>query len=577
MEARGKTIEQWFSMIQQGQLLLPRFQRHEAWRPSQIVGLLENVLRKPSLPIGALLVLEVGDKELFRSRPIVGAPEPQGRPQMHLLDGQQRMTALWRALTGNYEDLSLFVPLASTPTDDAADESADDVPEVRAEKRWLKKSKNHALMMPIWVDDDAEVLARGLVPIECLCPGQRGEERLKKYMSMVAADGDIQAILNLNTRIGDLRQRVAGYMVPFLSLPIGTGKETALDVFIKMNTSASPLTDYDIVVAQVEESLGQSLHDMVATLKQEVPALGRYGNAEDNILAVGALLNGQPALKKTYLDDDFGRRLGEVWPRLRNGFERGLEFLRLEGILGEKILPSEVAVYLVCALWADVPEHGYDHEGNARTLIRKALWRACFTDRYAKTATTRAHADYKTLAAIISGQPVSAQPELFKEDENPLPDEDQLIAAGWPVRKDRLPRALLAVSLRQGGNDFADGAPANPDNIRKREYHHIFPVAGFPDNTEESHIYRALNCALITWRTNRKLSATSPTDYIKARVEKASLGEDEIRTRLASHRAPYEEMRKGDYQGFLEKRASLMRTAIVALCDGAEPPAVAGG
>lgn len=34
MEARSKTIEAWFSLIEQGQVKLPRFQRHEAWRPA---------------------------------------------------------------------------------------------------------------------------------------------------------------------------------------------------------------------------------------------------------------------------------------------------------------------------------------------------------------------------------------------------------------------------------------------------------------------------------------------------------------------------------------------------------------
>lgn len=570
MEARGKTIEQWFSMIQQGQILLPRFQRHEAWRPTQIVGLLENILRKPSLPIGALLVLEVGDKELFKSRPIVGAPKSQGKPQMHLLDGQQRMTALWRSLTGDYDDLSLFVPLQSAQSS-TANEIADDAPEVQAEKRWPKSSKDKTVKMPLWAEDDAQVFERGLLPIECLCPGQKGEERLKKYMAVVATKADINSILALNSRISELRLRVAGYMVPFLSLPVGTGKDTALDVFIKMNTSASPLTDYDIVVAQLEETLGQSLHDMVADLKRKVPSLERYGDVEDNVLAIAALLSGQPALKKTYLTEDFGRRLGEVWPRLCKGIERGLEFLKQEGMLGEKILPSEVAVYLVCALWADVPEHGYDNEGNARTLIRKALWRACCTDRYGKTATTRAFADYKALAALIAGQSDVAIPELFDEVVNPLPEESELISAGWPARKDRLPRSMLAISLRQGGYDFADGAPANADNIRKREYHHIFPVARFPDGTPDSEINRALNCALITWRTNRKLSATSPTDYIKARTEAASLGEKEIRKRLATHLVSYDEMNAGNYNKFLETRAKQMFRAIAALCDGAEP------
>ena len=87
MEARNKKIEDWFAMIKQAQIVLPRFQRHEAWRPAQVVGLLENIVRDPPLPIGALLTLEVGDKELFHSRPIVGAPAPQGKPQLHLLDG----------------------------------------------------------------------------------------------------------------------------------------------------------------------------------------------------------------------------------------------------------------------------------------------------------------------------------------------------------------------------------------------------------------------------------------------------------------------------------------------------------
>lgn len=135
MEARTKTVEDWFAMVRAGQLTLPRFQRFEAWRPNQIEGVLENILRVPSLPIGALLVLEVGDRELFHSRPISGAPEPKGLPQMHLLDGQQRMTALWRSLTDDYEDFTVFVALAD-----------DNRPEVEIVKRYLNKDKR----MPLW-------------------------------------------------------------------------------------------------------------------------------------------------------------------------------------------------------------------------------------------------------------------------------------------------------------------------------------------------------------------------------------------------------------------------------------------
>ena len=48
MEARTKSVEDWFSMIREGLLTLPRFQRFEAWRPNQIEGVLENMLRVAS-------------------------------------------------------------------------------------------------------------------------------------------------------------------------------------------------------------------------------------------------------------------------------------------------------------------------------------------------------------------------------------------------------------------------------------------------------------------------------------------------------------------------------------------------
>lgn len=569
MEARNKKIEDWFAMVNQGQIVLPRFQRHEAWRREQVVGLLENILREPPLPVGALLTLEVGDKELFHSRPIVGAPQPQSKPSMHLLDGQQRMTALWRSLSGDYDEFDIFIALHGGKPDETGIEGDDrdaDAPQVEAVKRWTRKG----VRRPVWADDPVTCLKeRGLIPATILCPGSKGETALSRWEETVEKSGLLTR--QITKRVESLRQRVAKYDVPFLCLGAKTGRDTALDVFIKMNTSATPLNDFDIVVAQLEEAMGQSLHEMVAELKARLPAVGRFGAVEDNVLAVAALLNNRPALKATYLSAEFGGQLANVWPRVLKGFERGLEFLSQEGLFGEKIVPTEVAVYLTCALWADVPEHGYDHEGNARTLIRKALWRACFTNRYGKTATTRAFGDYKALAALIAGQPDATAPELFDEAYNPLPEIGELVIAGWPTRKDRLPRALLAVSLRQGGYDFADGARANADNVGKREYHHIFPVAGFPDGTSDNEIFRALNCALITWRTNRKLSATSPTAYIKARTEAASLGEAEIRKRLATHLVPHDEMSSGDYAKFLEARGRRMLKAIAALCDGAEP------
>ena len=298
MEARSKTIESWFSMIDQGQVVLPRFQRHEAWRALQIEGALENVLGVPSLPIGALLTLDVGDEEPFHSRPIVGAPAPpQGaRPQMHLLDGQQRMTAIWRSLNDSYPDMTIFVRI-----DDAV---GTDIEIVR---RWDHKG----VRRPVWANDPKALLERHLMPISVLRPGSLGEQWLSDWIK--EATDDLERRFELQALASKMRTRVASYPIPFLSLPVTTDKEVALNVFIKMNTSASPLKDFDIVVAQIEESMGQSLHDMIEELCVAVPRAREYGAIEDIILAIGALLQDKPPLKKTYLERGFGTGLAGVW------------------------------------------------------------------------------------------------------------------------------------------------------------------------------------------------------------------------------------------------------------------------
>ncbi len=551
MEARAKTVEDWFAMIRDGQITLPRFQRFEAWRVHQVEGVLENILRQPSLPIGTLLVLEVGDQELFVSRSLSGAPEPRGRPQLHLLDGQQRMTALWRALTDNYQDFTVLVSL-----DD------DMRPQIEICRRYVSKSGTR---MPLWVDEPAQTFARKCFPVSLLCPGSKGEHAMDTWTESAGTDKATDKI------IIKLRQRVASYSIPFHSLPVSTEQETALDVFIKMNTSASPLKDFDIVVAQLEGAIGNSLHDMIEDLHDKVPSVRDYGRVEDIALAVGALLNDKPPLKRTYLDPSFGTDLANVWDKVVLGLSQGVAFLRDESIYNEKLLPTEVVVYLTSALWANIPLDGTDEEGRARTLIRKAIWRASFTDRYLKTATTRAFADYRALKNIVDGLDARPLPDLFDESQNALPKANELLRGGWPGRKDRLGRAIMAASLNGGGYDFADGGKATADRVRQREYHHLFPRSlvehSFPDHLVNS----ALNCALISWKTNRKIAAKTPKQYIDERAADANATQEEVRFRLESHLVPYDELINGDFETFIAARCEKIHASMEKLTQGLIP------
>jgi hypothetical protein len=552
MEARNRSLPDWLTRIRTRQIVLPRFQRFEAWSHTQISSLLNTVLKE--LPAGAILTLEIGEKEPFLSRPIVGAPTEGEKIAEHLLDGQQRLTSLWRALNDQYEDRLYLVKL---------EEDVDlELPYyVDSIARYYKNGDKY----PIWANSPVDLWRRKYIPVSLLRPDTNAEESFKNWAKEAAQD-DTNCLLEIIDVGNKLRQKFSIFNIPFLSLPVTTKPDVALDVFIKMNTSSSPLTPYDIVVAQIEAASGKSLHGYIEELKQDVPNIARYSEPQDVVLAVAALLNNKLPSKGTYLSSDFSSSFDDSWVKIKTGIQKAISFLADEKILDYRRLPTDVVVYVLSALWSSSNE-GLDREGEMRVILRKYLWRSFFTERYDRTTNSRAFSDYKEIAKLLRG--ATGEPEIFKETLYPLASEDELKTSSWPYRKDRLARAILSVGLKSGGFDFADGAPATYESIQSREYHHIFPQAWLKEKGfKDFEINKALNCALISWRTNRNIAARTPSDYVAERMEASSLGESEVSTRLESHLIPVSQLTNNNYDEFLNERAQLVREMAKKLCNG---------
>lgn len=554
IEARNRSLPDWFTRIRTGQTVLPRFQRFEAWTHAENVQLFNTILQ--DLPIGAVLVLEIGNEEPFISRTLVGAPGVGERITEHLLDGQQRLTALWRGLHNNYEDRTYFLCLK-------ADEETGMPYYVVSLGRWRKE--NDARQWPLWANEPKEQWERRMVPLEVCAPDEAAPQELRDWARLAIEDRDKRdEITDLLRRI---REKFVTFNLPYLALPVTTKKETALDVFIRMNTSAQPLSTYDIVVAQVEAGMGMSLHDLVAETRRVCPSLSAYTAPEDLTLAAGALLQGRSPTNASYLTKDFGARLVENWTTYLAALPRAVTFLEEEKIYDAARLPTDVVLPVLVALWAIAAED-LDAAGRARMVLRKYLWRAFFTDRYEKATATRSLVDRNELQACIRGAG-QAEPTVLDLEQFPLPQARELIWAGWPKKRDRLARAVLAVALRKGGLDLADGSPVSRANLPRREYHHLFPEAYLRSlDVSDDMIYCALNCAVVTWRTNRVISDKEPERYLAERREGTKLGESEVRARLESHLIPYDEMVAGHYEAFLTQRAERIHASMTRLCAG---------
>lgn len=591
-KAHDRSLGDWFVYLEKGMIKLPRFQRMEAWDRGRITSFLNTIIS--NLPMGVVLVLEVAGEEKFVSRYITTA-EPQcgDKVNQHLLDGQQRLTAFWRAMHNNYKYDTYFI---YHPAFDPRDEPFDDTVQVIRRPRWFNK---HGRRMPLWADDPVSCMERGLLPMSLLRPGDIGAE-LTAWLDeatrpWMPADDDPEALPKYRryTEIRDtvkdelqlLRERVAHFNLPYLSLPATTDKDVALQVFINMNTNSKPLTLYDIIVAEVESVTERSMHDLEASLADECPHAARYNELQDLILSTSALLQDKVPNARGMVEMD-KQTLVDNWHLLERGLERMAAFLASQGIYDELRLPTNIVLPVIAACYELIPDAG-DFLGKAENLLQRYLWSAFFTDRYENSAATRSYADFRALKQVLENPQhdaaaLTAIPILDRE-QYPLASVDELMYAGWPRKKSIEARAIMAVTTYFEARDFADNQPASYESIQRREYHHVFPDALLREAEINGSV--ALNCALITWKTNRNIGRKDPLDYLRERVEWADV--ETVRRRMRTHLIDYDllsgkqygdlsepaerERLASDFNAFLRDRAERVLDTALKLAEGGAP------
>jgi Protein of unknown function DUF262 len=103
-------IDTLIADVHRGSLAIPDFQRSFVWEPARTVQLLGSIMSR--YPAGTLLFLDLDPgHDLFEPREVEGAPTFNGTPQKLILDGQQRITSLYRARFGKGDD-RFFVDLS---------------------------------------------------------------------------------------------------------------------------------------------------------------------------------------------------------------------------------------------------------------------------------------------------------------------------------------------------------------------------------------------------------------------------------------------------------------------------------
>jgi len=98
-ESTDKPLEEILRKIGNATIQLPEFQRGWVWDDNHIKSLLASI--SLSFPIGAVMMLQSSDEIKLKPRLIEGVQKTEKKPELLILDGQQRLTSLFQSLVMN--------------------------------------------------------------------------------------------------------------------------------------------------------------------------------------------------------------------------------------------------------------------------------------------------------------------------------------------------------------------------------------------------------------------------------------------------------------------------------------------
>lgn len=570
MEANNKTIQRWLSDVEYGALLLPRFQRKEAWSPKITERFLQAVLA--GHPLGVLLVLEVdSENPPFSARPIVGTTGKGEKCRQHLLDGQQRLTALSRALKDNYEKGPTYY--VEFVTDSVG------TYEVKRVKRCAKSKP--------WVGHPVEEHDVGRLPVRLLEPTAEGRARADEWKATVckAKGWDDAKERRLGEFITELQHTVSTTNIPFLTIPLKTPRAEAIAIFRNMNTSSVKLSAFDVANAMCEADARVSLREYVDTVREKHQILSRLEGKTtlgDLILKLICLIKEEKPRETSYELLKF-----DNFAELRDTIDKGLGwaegFLIGEGFWDSRWMPSTVPLRVLPLLHDAVGKRA--ERKRADDLLRCYLWRSFLTDRYSRQANDRLEEDYIALRERLEQKAFeikAGQQDLsvFDEEAYPLPTVRTILKAEWPSGKGVLKRAILAVSVRTGARGIETDQPLTRESP-ERDYHHVYSR----NLLREKSLYaKAVNCMMLEAEANKSWGNKWPGDYLATKVKEVGggrIGTRVIAKRLESHVLPAKLLLaakadngradiRASYDEFCRERAKMIRAAMERLYRGEE-------
>lgn len=511
-------MEDLMTLIDEGKLRVPRFQRPFVWRPQQILDLFDSIER--GYPIGSLLFWET--HEDFATFESIGGIEPfkkprPGAPISYVLDGHQRLSALYGTLrrpenlgrSSEQSDWMWWPYRVLGEADDGLNryrhwKSAAPPPSHYLPLRSILRTMEFLSFSRTLLDDPPE----GTDP-----------DRLIREAEVVA-------------------QRIRSYRISVVQL-VGGDLTNAVEVFSRVNSTGQAMRPTEMVSALTyRKGEGPTLAERLDAMVEQVADTG-FGEVSSDalfraVLAVSGEDNVQDA-RWEVLAKRIQEGLDDSADATEEALIRTVVFLRdtVEVPLA-RLIPYDAQLMLLVTFFHECPEPSPQQLSE----LTRWFWVTSWSGFFAGANTTQIKQAIQQIRRFAN-EGGSITPEEVRAQ--PFPNR-------FDLRSARV-RAFIIWELRE----FPDRLAADGSELKGVD------ILAHEATSAYRHVVRKRGVTATSSPANRVILTTKPGVSVK----KTLLGlADGVRDRvLADHGIPKEAMDRltaGDDEGFIEVRRDFL-------------------
>ncbi|MFD4251857.1 DUF262 domain-containing protein [Amycolatopsis thermoflava] len=565
-ESPDVPLNELLTDIGKGKVQLPDFQREWKWDDDHIKSLLTTV--SLGYPIGVVMTLETGsDSVRFKPKPLSGVTGDVVEPEQLLLDGQQRLTSLFRALKAGTAVETLdarkqklrrwyYIDIDKALGDEGdRDEAIVSVPEDKV----LREDFGRRVVAD-YSTPELEYAA-GVFP---LSRALEGASILGWALQYFKTSEDRQQ--RWQRFQDEVLTKIQTYMVPVIKLTKETPKEAVSTVFEKVNTGGVPLNVFELVTAtfageqwHYEEHgddfrLADDWKRIQENLKQHRVLQG-FENTDFlqavTLVATFERRGGTSAVscKRRDILRLSLREYLAIAPRIEKSLHWVAAFLNQQRVFRSADLPYRTQIVPLAAIHAVLGQAAEFHANAAK--IERWYWSGVLGEMYGGSVETRFARDLEGVVDWLTGsgrEPQTVVDATFHEQ--------RLIT--MRTRNSAAYKGVYALLMRDGCRDWIYDQHLDLASFFNHsvDIHHIFPKKWCVENGVDMDRRESIvNKTALSSRTNRMIGGRSPKEYLEKVDREAGLPSEQVDTLLRTHHIDPGALRAADFETFFANRS----------------------